>query len=113
MYDIIETELSQMSKGLSIMGGFVVIYGLISFFVKERMYLSEPLLAVTVGIVIGPHVLNWVDPYSWADDTIINEITYEISRLVLLCKSFSPVLHCRKSICVANGRACRCFFSSL
>ena len=62
MYDIIETELSQMSKGLSIMGGFVVIYGLISFFVKERMYLSEPLLAVTVGIVIGPHVLNWVDP---------------------------------------------------
>ena len=35
MYDIIETELSQMSKGLSIMGGFVVIYGLISFFVKE------------------------------------------------------------------------------
>lgn len=49
MYGIIETELSQMSKGLSIMGGFVVIYGLISFFVKERMYLSEPLLAVTVG----------------------------------------------------------------
>ena len=47
MYGIIETELSQMSKGLSIMGGFVVIYGLISFFVKERMYLSEPLLAVT------------------------------------------------------------------
>ena len=83
MYGIIETELSQMSKGLSIMGGFVVIYGLISFFVKERMYLSEPLLAVTVGIVIGPHVLNWVDPYSWADDTIINEVTYEISRLVI------------------------------
>ena len=46
MYGIIETELSQMSKGLSIMGGFVVIYGLISFFVKERMYLSEPLLCL-------------------------------------------------------------------
>ena len=51
MIDIIETELSQVSKGFSIMGGFVVIYGLISYFVKQRIYLSEPLLAVTVGYV--------------------------------------------------------------
>lgn len=49
MMDIIETELSQISKGFAIMGGFIVIYGLVSYFVKERMYLSEPLLAVTVG----------------------------------------------------------------
>ena len=98
MYGIIETELSQMSKGLSIMGGFVVIYGLISFFVKERMYLSEPLLAVTVGIVIGPHVLNWVDPYSWGDREVFDDgawqllasdeltaaVTYQLSRLSLI-----------------------------
>lgn len=65
------------------MGGFVVIYGLISYYVKERMYLSEPLLAVTVGIIAGPRVLNWIDPYSWVEEHTVNEITYQITRLVI------------------------------
>ena len=49
MIPVIETELSQVSRGLAIVGGFIVIYGLISGVVKERLYVSEPLLAVAVG----------------------------------------------------------------
>lgn len=51
MIEVVGVELSQISKGLAIMGGFIVIYGLVSFIAKERLYLSEPLLAVTVGCV--------------------------------------------------------------
>lgn len=54
MLEIIETELTQISKGFAIMGGFIVIYGLVSYVVKERLYLSEPLLAMTLGYV--PHL---------------------------------------------------------
>lgn len=54
MMEIIETELSEVSKGLAIVGWFIVFYGLVSLFVKERLFLSEPLLAVTVGCVVVP-----------------------------------------------------------
>ena len=53
MMEIIETELSEVSKGLAIVGWFIVFYGLVSLFVKERLFLSEPLLAVTVGCVMS------------------------------------------------------------
>ena len=83
MIDVVETDLSQVSKAFAIMGGFVVIYGLFSYVVRERLYISEPLLAVTIGIIVGPHVLNWVDPFSWSDRDTVNEVTYQVSRLVI------------------------------
>ncbi|WFC99643.1 hypothetical protein MYAM1_002388 [Malassezia yamatoensis] len=83
MMDIIETELSQISKAFAIMGGFIVIYGLVSYVVKERLYLSEPLLAITVGILAGPYVLNWVDPFTWGSEETTHEITYQLARLVI------------------------------
>lgn len=83
MIKVVETDLSQVSKSFSIMGGFVVIYGLFSYVVRERLYISEPLLAVTIGIIVGPHVLNWVDPFSWSDSKTVNDVTYEVCRLVI------------------------------
>ncbi|WFD34481.1 hypothetical protein MCUN1_001322 [Malassezia cuniculi] len=83
MIDLIDVELSQISKGLAIMGGFIVIYGLVSFIAKERLYLSEPLLAVTVGIIVGPHVLNWVNPFEWSDEETHNETTFQLTRIVI------------------------------
>ncbi|KAL4402101.1 sodium:proton antiporter [Malassezia pachydermatis] len=83
MIEVVETELSQMSKGFAIMGGFVVIYGLFSYFVRERLYISEPMLAVAIGVIVGPHVLNWVDPFSWAEPETVNEVTYQVSRIVI------------------------------
>ncbi|KAJ9477975.1 putative Na(+)/H(+) antiporter (putative) [Pseudozyma hubeiensis] len=80
---IIEVDLTQVSKSLAVLGGFIVIYGLLSFVVKERLYLSEPLLAVTAGIVVGPYVLNWVDPISWGTAEETNYVTYTFTRIVV------------------------------
>ncbi|KAJ1757065.1 Na+/H+ antiporter, partial [Coemansia sp. RSA 1824] len=44
------------------LGGFICIYGLVSGFVKERLFLSEALVAMVFGILIGPEVINVVDP---------------------------------------------------
>ncbi|SJX62025.1 related to Na+/H+-exchanging protein [Sporisorium reilianum f. sp. reilianum] len=80
---IIEVDLSEVSKSLAVLGGFIVLYGLLSYVVKERLYLSEPLLAVTVGIIVGPYVLNWVDPISWGNTEETNYVTYTFTRIVV------------------------------
>ncbi|KAK0558689.1 hypothetical protein OC844_004960 [Tilletia horrida] len=79
----IHTDLSQVSKTFAVLGGFIVSYGLISYVAKERLYLSEPMIAMTVGILVGPYVLNWVNPDEWASEEMVNEITYQFTRLVL------------------------------
>ncbi|PWY98523.1 hypothetical protein BCV70DRAFT_201833 [Testicularia cyperi] len=81
--DVVHVDLSEASKALAVLGGFIVIYGLISYVVKERLYLSEPLLAVTVGILVGPYALNWVDPLSWGTTEETNELTYQFTRIVV------------------------------
>ncbi|SNX82925.1 related to Na+/H+-exchanging protein [Melanopsichium pennsylvanicum] len=80
---VVEVDLSEVSKSLAVLGGFIVIYGLLSYVVKERLYLSEPLLAVTAGIIVGPYVLNWVDPISWGNTEETNYVTYTFTRIVV------------------------------
>jgi hypothetical protein len=46
---VITLDVSNVSKAYSVLGGFIVIYGLVSYVAKDRLYLSEPLIAVTVG----------------------------------------------------------------
>lgn len=48
--------------------------------VKEKLWLSEPLLAVLAGIAIGPYALDLVSPRLWGDEEKILE---ELARLTL------------------------------
>lgn len=81
--DVITLDVSNVSKAYAVLGGFIVIYGLVSYVAKDRLYLSEPLIAVTVGIITGPYVLGWIDPLSWGSTENTNYVTYEFSRLVV------------------------------
>ncbi|KDN42068.1 hypothetical protein K437DRAFT_257997 [Tilletiaria anomala UBC 951] len=80
---LVHTDITDVSKALSVLGFFIVGYGLISYVVKERLYLSEPLIAVTAGIITGPYVLGWVDPLSWGDTETTNYMTYQLTRIVI------------------------------
>lgn len=80
---VILTDISNVSKAYSVLGGFIVIYGLISFVAKDRLYMSEPLIAVVIGCITGPYVLGWVDPLSWGTTEDTNYVTYELARLVV------------------------------
>lgn len=48
-------------------------------------------MATVFGIIIGPHVLDLFNPYSWggADDQITNEITLEVTRVVIALSVFA------------------------
>ncbi|KAJ1961512.1 hypothetical protein GGI12_003210 [Dipsacomyces acuminosporus] len=75
----IHTDQAQIVPG--IVGGFIFILGLCSLITKERLFLSESLLAMVYGIIVGPQVLNWVNPGTWTDD--VNQLTLEFSRYAL------------------------------
>ncbi|KAJ1818335.1 hypothetical protein LPJ75_001477 [Coemansia sp. RSA 2598] len=62
------------------LGGFICIYGLVSGFVKERLYLSESLVAMLFGIIIGPQAINVVDPRDFVDT---GKFTLEFARYVI------------------------------
>ncbi|KAJ1987244.1 hypothetical protein GGI25_005921 [Coemansia spiralis] len=62
------------------LGGFICVYGLVSGFVKERLFLSEALVAMVFGIIIGPQVINIVDPRDFVDT---ERFTLEFARYVI------------------------------
>lgn len=51
--EVVHTDVTDVSKAISIIGAFVVFYGPFSLIIKERLCLSEPLLAVVYGFVFS------------------------------------------------------------
>ncbi|KAJ1563694.1 hypothetical protein HK405_001121 [Cladochytrium tenue] len=65
-----------------LLGGFIALYGLVSLFVKERMYMSEAMVAVVIGIVIGPLAGRQLDP-GGIFGVSVDWVTMEFSRFVI------------------------------
>ena len=78
-YRLIEMIIQQLNLALVIIGGAVLLLGLFSNSIK-RFYLSEPLIAVAVGFIIGPDVLKLVNIGQWDNYAIILE---QAARLTL------------------------------
>ncbi|KAI0225005.1 Na+/H+ antiporter [Massospora cicadina] len=64
----------------ALVGGFIVFFGLISLLVKEKLFLSDALVALLFGIVVGPRVLGLFDPLSWPGHA---HITLELSKFAI------------------------------
>ncbi|EXX79129.1 hypothetical protein RhiirA5_495269 [Rhizophagus irregularis] len=73
-------HVEEVSVVIAVLGGFIIIFGLVSFFVKERLYLSEALVSVIVGIILGPIALGLLDPFHWGPK---DDITFEFTRIVI------------------------------
>ncbi|KAJ2714655.1 Na+/H+ antiporter [Coemansia spiralis] len=77
----IEILTGELQVVPAVAGAFLSVLGLCSLIAKERLYLSETLLAMVYGIVIGPRVLGWMDPATWSSDEF--QLTQEFSRYAL------------------------------
>ena len=65
---------------------FLISYALFSTFIRNRLHLSEPPLALLFGIIIGPKILNFVDPLGWGlGDNVVQEVT----RVILGVQCFA------------------------
>ncbi|KAF2269004.1 putative Na/H antiporter [Lojkania enalia] len=67
------------------LGGFITLFGLVSYLFKEKFYLSEPLISLIAGLIFSPHAANLVRPmqYALGDVDTLDTITLYFTRLVL------------------------------
>ncbi|KAK8086930.1 Sodium/hydrogen exchanger family-domain-containing protein [Apiospora phragmitis] len=78
-------DLTDFNILTALLGGFISVFGLVSYLVKENFYLSEALISLLVGVAFSPAAANLIRPLDYAhgsqDD--LNDITLYFSRLVL------------------------------
>jgi len=84
MWDQLEPTPSHV--GYLTISSFLLVYALFSLFIKNSLHLSEPPLAVLFGILLGPYVLNVINPTEWGhDDPFLQEFT----RIILGVQCFA------------------------
>ncbi|WVO20068.1 uncharacterized protein IAS62_001358 [Cryptococcus decagattii] len=84
-------EVTVPHLAYAFLGGFVVIFGMVSLFVKEKLYVGEAPIATLVGIIIGPHCLNLFNPLGWGggSESTADDITLEVTRVVIAISVFA------------------------
>jgi NhaP-type Na+/H+ or K+/H+ antiporter len=67
------------------LGGFITLFGLVSYLLKEKFYLSEASISTLAGVIFSPRALNWIRPLEYARDNEddLETITLYFTRLVL------------------------------
>ncbi|TVY37907.1 Na(+)/H(+) antiporter [Lachnellula subtilissima] len=63
----------------SVLGGFITLYGLVSYLFKEKFYLSESC------VIFSPHATNFIKPLDYTNNSqaSLNDVTLYFTRLVL------------------------------
>lgn len=59
------TEVDDVSRTLAVFGFYVSVIALASYTLKERLYLSDALIALLLGVAVGPIGWNLVSPLDW------------------------------------------------
>ncbi|KAG2132016.1 Sodium/hydrogen exchanger family-domain-containing protein [Suillus bovinus] len=80
-------QVSPPSLAYICLGGFVVLFSMISLLVKEKLYINEVVLGTGFGVIIGPYVANVFTPRTWG--ALENTITLEVMRIVLATGLFA------------------------
>ncbi|KAJ5105196.1 hypothetical protein NUU61_002543 [Penicillium alfredii] len=67
------------------LGGFVSLFGLVSYLCKDRFYLSEALISLLAGVAFSPHAANFIRPEEYAlhSEQNLEAVTLHFTRLVL------------------------------
>ena len=78
-------DISNFNVVCATLGGFIALFGLVSYLCKETLFLSEALISLLAGVVLSPHATNFVKPLEYAGGSEVNldNITHYFSRLVL------------------------------
>ncbi|KAJ9300901.1 hypothetical protein DTO271G3_2065 [Paecilomyces variotii] len=78
-------DLGNFNIVCATLGGFISLFGLVSYLCKERFYLSEALISLLAGIIFSPHAANFIRPsdYSLGSAENLELITRDFTRLVL------------------------------
>jgi NhaP-type Na+/H+ or K+/H+ antiporter len=93
--------LSELNTALAAVGALVLALGLLSKPVR-RSFLSEPLLALLLGVLLGPVALGLLEPTGWGSRETLLE---EASRLTLAISLMGVALRLPKREPLRHWRA--------
>ncbi|TDZ66025.1 Na(+)/H(+) antiporter 1 [Colletotrichum trifolii] len=69
---------------VGVLGGWVSLFGLVSYLCKEKFYLSEALISLLAGVAFSPPAANLIRPLEYAGtQENVDSVTLAFSRLVL------------------------------
>lgn len=77
----------------AVVGFALLLFGLISLFMKQKLYIGEATVATIYGLIVGPHCLNWFAPITWGNT---DEITFQLCRIVLVVQIFAVAVELPK-----------------
>jgi len=69
----------ELNLALVVISGLVLFLGLLSTYIRDRTWLSEPMLAMLIGVLAGPGVFN-ILPVHWSNHDSLLQI---VARLTL------------------------------
>jgi len=72
-------SMNELNLIIAVISFLVISLGLIKNYIK-RSILSEPLISLVIGILIGPLVFGFADPFTWEKSS---EILHESTRYTL------------------------------
>ncbi|KAF9120250.1 hypothetical protein BGX30_003286 [Mortierella sp. GBA39] len=73
-------EASTEHIAYAFLGCFIIVFGLVSLFVKEKLFISEAFVATVFGIIIGPYAIGIFNPLGWEE---YDNVTLELTRIVI------------------------------
>ncbi|KIW79221.1 hypothetical protein Z517_05833 [Fonsecaea pedrosoi CBS 271.37] len=78
-------SLTNFNIVCAVLGGFITVFGLVSYLFKERFYLSEALISLVAGVVFSPNATDLIKPleYAGGSEDSLDYITLYFTRLVL------------------------------
>ena len=65
--------MTELYVSLATVGGLLLLLGMLGGVLKERTPVSEPLVALLAGVLIGPAALGLLDLANLGDQTVILE----------------------------------------
>jgi NhaP-type Na+/H+ or K+/H+ antiporter len=71
--------MSQLNIALAVVGAVVILISLLSKPIKKSL-VQEPMIAVLVGVAVGPYGLDWLDVARWGEE---NAILEQAARITL------------------------------
>ncbi|KAG0169125.1 hypothetical protein DFQ30_003944 [Apophysomyces sp. BC1015] len=84
----------------AVLGGFILLYGLCSLIIKEKLYISEALIAISCGVIFGPIGINLINIDHWGYKDVF---THEFTRIVIAIQVMAagvalPKMYLRKEL---------------
>ncbi|KAI9190769.1 Sodium/hydrogen exchanger family-domain-containing protein [Polychytrium aggregatum] len=96
------TGINDVPSTTGLVGAFICLFGFVSLICRDKLFISETLLATLLGIAFGPIGINLVNPFQW--DVDINEVTLQFSQVVMAIQVTAVGVVLRRKFWVSNVR---------